>query len=115
MMYKLVNGKLVTPPTVWKGRVGYCNDINALLADGWKPLQETGEGSAFRYIERPDFIEKVYYKEEKDYRARRAEAYPELGDVIDALLKAYQGDAAELEAIIAKREAVKRSIGKEND
>ena len=115
MMYKLVNGSLITPPVVWNGIIGYDKDTARLIADGWKPLQESGEGSEFRYIEHPKFIEKAYYKPEKDYRARRAAAYPELGDVIDALLKAYQGEPAELEVIIAKRDAVKKSIRKTDD
>lgn len=113
MMYKLVNGELTTPPTVWKGIVGYSRNLEALVADGWKPLIETGEGTHFRYEEHKDHIAKAYYTPKEDYRTRRRNAYPELGDVIDALLKAYQGSPAELEVIIAKRNAIKGSIKKE--
>ena len=115
MMYKLVNGELRTPPAVCKGVVGYNKDLQRLTADGWKPLIETGAGELFEYVEKKDHIEKHYFKPPFDYRKEREAAYPALGDVIDALLKAYQGDTKELDVIIAKREAIKKSIKKKND
>lgn len=112
MLYKLVNGTLQTPPTVWNGIVGYDKDEARQFKDGWKPLLETGSGTAFKYIEYTNHIEKRWYEPMDDYRAARRKAYPELGDVIDALLKAYQGNSTELDAIIKQREAVKKSIKK---
>lgn len=112
MLYKLINGTLQIPPTVWNGVIGYDKDETRQVRDGWKPLAESGEGSEFKYIEHPDYIEKHWYEPAEDYRALRRAAYPELGDVIDALLKAYQGDSSELEAVIKQRDAVKQSIPK---
>lgn len=112
MLYKLVNGTLQTPPTVWNGVVGYDKDERRQVKDGWKPLLETGDGAAFKYIEHTNHIEKQWYDPMDDYRAARRKVYPELGDVIDAILKAYQGDSTELDTIIKQREAVKKSIKK---
>ena len=115
MLYKLLNGKLIEPPVVWRGVVGYNKDLQKMTADGWKPLIETGEGEYFEYVEHKDHIEKKYGKPPYDYRALRREAYPELGDVIDALIKAYQGNTEELEVIITQRQTIKDSIKKTED
>lgn len=112
MMYKLEEGRLVTAPTVWKGIVGYNKDLERLIADGWKPLIETGSGELVEYIEHDDHIEKHSYDKPYDYRAEREKLYPAVGDVIDALIKAYKGDPAELEKIITEREIVKKNIKK---
>lgn len=112
MLYKLVNGTLQTPPTVWNGIVGYDKDEARQVKDGWKPMIETGSGPLFKYIEHSNHIEKQWYNTNDDYRAARRKAYPELGDVIDALLKAYQGNNTELDAIIKQRESIKNSIKK---
>lgn len=113
MMYKLQNGRLITPPDVFRGVIGYSRDLNRLTADGWKPLIETGSGEEFEYIENKTHIEKRFYTPKVDYREARAKAYPELGDVIDALLKAYEGDDSELKVIITKRNLIKNSIKKD--
>lgn len=115
MMYKLVNGVLQTPPTVWNGVVGYNKDLERLIADGWKPLITTGEGEQFEYIEKKDCIEKHYFVPPYDYRAEREKLYPPLGDVVDALIKAYQGDESELEEIITARQIIKNKIKKPED
>lgn len=112
MMYKLVNGELQTPPAVWKGVIGYNKDLERLTADGWKPLITTGSGEEFEYVEKKDHIEKRYFTPPFDYRKAREAAYPALGDVIDALLKAYQGDTEELETIITQRQIIKNNIKK---
>ena len=112
MMYKIQDGKLVTPPKVWNGIVGYDKDLDRLVADGWKPLIETGEGNLVQYVEHKDHIERKFYNPPYDYRAERAKQYPELGDVIDALIKAYKGNPAELEAIITQRDIIKKNIKK---
>ena len=112
MMYKIQDGKLITPPNVWNGIVGYDKDLDRLVADGWKPLIETGEGDLVQYIEHKDHIERKFYNPPYDYRAERAKQYPELGDVIDALIKAYKGDTSELETIITLRDIVKKNIKK---
>lgn len=112
-MYKLVNGALTTPPKVWKGVIGYDRDLARLEKDGWKPLVEMGEGTAFEYIDKDDCIVKQYFTPKRDYKAERRAAYPELGDVVDALLKAYQGDDSELKVIITQRDLVKHNIPKE--
>lgn len=116
MMYKLVNGQLVTPPAVHKGIIGFNNDLGALVADGWKPLVEEGEGNLFEYKETKDCIVKHWFNPPYDYRAEREKLYPPVGDVIDAILKAYQGDTEELELIISARQLIKNKIKKpEND
>ena len=115
MMYKLENGKLVEAPVVWKGIVGYNKDLDRLVADGWKPLIVTGEGEIIKYIEHGDHIEEHHSTPPYDYRALRREAYPELGDMIDAICKAYDGDADELLALMAQRNAIKASIKKVPD
>lgn len=112
-MYKLENGKLVSPPKVWKGIVGYDRDLLRLKNDGYKPLIETGVGELFRYIDKKDCIEKNFYKKPYNYREEREKVFPKIGDVIDALLKAYQGDTAELDIIITQRQIVKNSIKKQ--
>lgn len=112
MMYKLQDGNLITPPAVFNGIVGYSQDEELLWKDGWKPLKITGEGDSIVYVEHAKYIEEKHFNPEIDYRAARAAAYPPLGDVIDALLKAYTGDTSELDAIIAIRAAVKQSIKK---
>lgn len=112
MMYKLEDGRLIMAPTVWNGIVGYNKDLDRLVKDGWKPLIETGEGDLVEYIEHQDHIEKHSYMPAFDYRAERAKQYPELGDVIDALIKAYKGDPSELETIITLRDIVKKNIKK---
>lgn len=111
-MYKIENGKLITPPRVWKGFVGYDKDLVKLTQDGWKPLIETGAGELFKYIDKKDCIEKNYYKKPFNYKEERAKLYPSLGDVVDALIKAYQGDSKELDVIITQRQIIKNSIKK---
>jgi hypothetical protein len=114
-MYKLENGKLVEAPAVWKGIVGYNKDLDRLVADGWKPKVVKGEGEIVEYIEHADHIEERHSVPPYDYRALRRNAYPELGDVIDAICKAYEGDDTELQAILAQRNVVKATIKKEQD
>jgi hypothetical protein len=114
-MYKLENGKLVEAPAVWKGIVGYNKDLDRLVADGWKPKVVKGEGEIVEYIEHSDHIEERHSTPPYDYRALRREAYPELGDMIDAICKAYDGDADELLALMAQRNAIKASIKKVPD
>ena len=114
-MYKLENGKLVEAPAVWKGIVGYNKDLDRLVKDGWKPLIVTGEGEIVEYIEHSDHIEEHHSVPPYDYRALRRNAYPELGDMIDAICKAYDGDADELLALMAQRNVVKATIKKEPD
>lgn len=115
MMYKLEKGKLITPPVVWKGVVGYNNDLERLVVDGWKPKIITGEGEIVEYIEHKDHIEEKHSVPPYDYRALRARAYPAVGDVIDAICKAYEGDDTELQTILAQRQIVKATIKKEPD
>ena len=115
MMYKLEKGKLVEAPAVWKGIVGYNKDLERLVKDGWQPLIVTGEGSVVEYIEHKDHIEEKHSEPPYDYRALRRAAYPELGDVIDALIKAYQGETEELETIITQRQLIKNNIKKTKD
>lgn len=114
-MYKLENGKLVEAPAVWKGVVGYNKDLDHLVKDGWKPLIVTGKGEIVEYIEHADHIEEHHSVPPYDYRALRRNAYPELGDMIDAICKAYDGDADELLALMAQRNIVKATIKKEPD
>lgn len=47
------------------------------------------------------------------YKEKRRAEYPELGDVIDALLKAERGDSQELDEIIALRNEIKRKYPKD--
>ena len=47
------------------------------------------------------------------YKEKRQAEYPELGDVIDALLKAERGDSQELDEIIALRNEIKRKYPKD--
>lgn len=112
MMYKLVDGKLVTPPAVWKGVIGYNNNLEKLWADGWKPLIVKGEGEQVKYVERKDHIEEIHSVPAYDYRQARAAAYPSVGDMIDAICKAYDGDDTELKNLIAQRNVVKAQIKK---
>lgn len=112
MMYKIDHGKLITPPTVWKGVIGYNNDLERLLADGWKPLITTGEGDEIEYIEHADHIEERHSVPPYDYRQARALAYPSVGDMIDAFCKAYAGDDTELKNLMAQRDIVKAQIKK---
>lgn len=113
MMYKLENGKLIEAPVVWKGIIGYNKDLERLVADGWKPLIVTGEGIVVKYIEHKDHIEEQHTEPPYDYRALRRAAYPEVGDMIDAICKAYDGDADELLALMAQRNAIKATIKKD--
>ncbi|MBO7733678.1 MAG: hypothetical protein J6S67_14030 [Methanobrevibacter sp.] len=115
MMYKLLNGSLVTPPIVWNGIMNYDKDEKRLVADGWKPLQITGEGDIIKYIEHSKFIEEQHSKPLYDYKELRRNAYPEVGDMIDAICKAYQGDDTELQTLIKQREVVKATIRKTQD
>lgn len=112
MMYKIEHGKLITPPVVWKGVIGYNNDLEKLTADGWKPLIVTGDGDEVEYIEHKDHIEEKHSTPPYDYRAARAAAYPSVGDMIDAICKAYDGDDTELKALMAQRNVVKAQIKK---
>lgn len=111
-MYKLENGKLVEAPAVWKGIVGYNKDLERLVRDGWKPLIVTGEGEIVKYIEHKDHIEEQHSEPPYDYREERRKLYPELGDMIDAICKAYDGDPEELKALMAQRNVVKSTIRK---
>ena len=115
MMYKLENGKLVAAPAVWKGIVGYNNDLNRLVADGWKPLVVSGNGTNVEYIEHADHIEERHSEPPYDYKELRRQAYPELGDMIDAFCKAYDGDDSELKALMAQRNVIKATIKKTKD
>ena len=115
MMYKLIDEKLVTPPSVWKGIVGYNNNLERLIADGWKPVLVTGKGEDIMYIEHRDHIEEHHSVPPYDYRALRRQAYPEIGDMIDAICKAYAGDDTELNALMAQRDVVKTTIKKVPD
>lgn len=112
MMYKFEKGKLIEAPVVWKGIVGYNNDLERLVKDGWKPLIVTGTGSVIEYIDHNDHIEEKHSEPPYDYRALRRAAYPELGDMIDAICKAYDGEPDELMALMAKRNTVKATIKK---
>lgn len=115
MMYKLIDGKLVEAPVVWKGIVGYNKNLERLVSDGWKPKITTGDGSVVSYIEHADHIEEKHSKPKFDYRQAREAAYPSVGDMIDAFCKAYAGDDTELKALMAKRDIVKTTIKKEKD
>lgn len=115
MMYKLINGVLTEAPVVHKGIVGYNNDLDRLVKDGWKPLIVTGQGDIVEYKEHNDHIEEIHSEPPYDYRALRREAYPELGDMIDAICKAYDGEPEELQTLMAQRNAVKASIKKVQD
>ena len=112
MMYKIQYGKLITPPVVWKGMIGYNNNLERLVADGWKPKITTGEGDEIEYLEFRDYIDECHSKPEYDYRQARAAAYPSVGDMIDAFCKAYAGDDTELKTLMAQRDAVKATIKK---
>lgn len=114
-MYKLEHGTLIEAPAVWKGIAGYNKDLDRLVKDGWKPLIVTGEGSVVKYIEHKDHIEEQHSEPPYDYRSLRRQAYPELGDVIDAICKAYNGDDSELKTLMAQRDIVKQTIKKEKD
>lgn len=115
-LYKLINGHLNEAPAMFRGIMGYNNNIEEMAKDGYKPVIESGEGSAFEYIDHVDYIEKRFYAPKFDYRKARREAYPEIGDMIDAICKAYDGDADELLALMAQRNIVKNTIKKpEND
>jgi hypothetical protein len=115
-LYKLQNGKLITPPKIWRGVVGYHNNLSLLARDGWKPVIETGKGSLYKFIDKKDYIEKSYYEEVINYKTARENAYNAsgitVGNVIDALLKAYEGDDAELKTIITQRQIIKKNIKK---
>lgn len=115
MMYKLENGKLVEAPVVHKGIVGYNKNYERMVADGWKPLIVTGEGSIVEYFERNDHIEEKHSEPPYDYRELRRQAYPELGDMIDAICKAYDGEPEELQQLMAQRNVVKSTIKKTED
>lgn len=115
MMYKLEKGKLIPAPSVLKGIVGYNKDLERLVADGWKPLIVKGEGPIVRYFERNDHIEENHSEPEYDYKALRRAAYPEIGDMIDAFCKAYNGDDEELKALMAQRDIIKSTIKKIKD
>lgn len=112
-MYKLENGKLITPPKVWKGIVGYNKDLDRLVKDGWKPMIETGEGEQVEFVEHKDHIEKRYFNPPYDYRAEREKLYPSLGDMIDAICKAYEGYPDELQTLMAQRQVIKDTIKKQ--
>ena len=111
-MYKIANGQLITPPVVWNGIMNYDKDDARLIKDGWKPLQITGDGEVINYIEHSQFIEEQHSQPMYNYKELRRQAYPELGDMIDAICKAYQGDDMELQILIKQREAVKNTIKK---
>lgn len=115
MMYKLENGKLIEAPAVWKGIVGYNKDLERLVADGWKPLIVTGEGTIVEYFERKDHIEEAHSEPVYDYKELRRQAYPAVGDMIDAFCKAYEGDEEELRTLMAQRNMVKATIKKIKD
>lgn len=116
-MYKLQGGKLISPPRVWKGFVGYDRNLELLVKDGWKPLIEVGSGELVKYEEKKDHIEKVYYSAPYDYKKCREDAYNAsgitAGNVIDALLKAYEGNDEELKTIIIQRQIIKKNIKKQ--
>lgn len=112
MMYKIDHGKLIVPPTVWKGMIGYNNNLEKLVADGWKPKVTTGEGDEVEFIEHNDYIEERHSVPPYDYRAARAKAFPSVGDMIDAICKAYDGDDTELKTLMAQRNVVKAQIKK---
>lgn len=114
-MYKLENGKLIEAPVVYKGIVGYNKDLERLVKDGWKPLIVIGEGTVVKYINHKDHIEEQHSEPPYDYRELRREAYPELGDMIDAICKAYDGDPEELKALMAQRNIIKATIKKTQD
>ncbi len=115
MMYKLEKGKLITPPNVWKGVVGYNKDLTRLTADGWLPLVVSGEGEYVQYIQHKDHIEEKHSEPPYDYKELRRQAYPSLGDMIDAICKAYDGEPDELKALMAQRDVVKATIKKTKD
>lgn len=112
MMYKLENGKLITPPAVFKGVIGYNKDLERLVADGWLPLIVTGEGETVEYKVHKDHIEEKHSTPPFDYRTAREKAYPSLGDMIDAFCKAYDGDDTELKKLLVQRTVIKTQIKK---
>lgn len=115
MMYKLEKGKLVQAPSVWKGIVGYNKDLDRLVRDGWKPLIVSGDGEVIEYVEHKDHIEEKHSEPPYDYKALRRAAYPSLGDMIDAICKAYDGQPEELQALMAQRNIIKATIKKTQD
>lgn len=115
-LYKLVNGELSEAPVMYRGIIGYNKNMEEMAKDGYKPVVETGEGSEFQYIDHKDHIEKRFYVPKFDYKKARREAYPEIGDMIDAICKAYDGDPEELQELMAQRALIKQTIKKpEND
>lgn len=114
-MYKLENGQLIEAPAVWNRIIGYNNNLERMVKDGWKPLIVTGKGDIVQYKEHKDHIEEIHSEPPYDYRELRRQAYPELGDMIDAICKAYDGEPEELQVLMAKRNAIKASIKKEKD
>ena len=115
MMYKLEKGKLVEAPAVWKGIVGYNKDLDRLVRDGWKPRIVTGDGEVIEYVEHKDHIEEKHSEPPYDYKALRRAAYPDLGDMVDAICKAYDGEPEELQALMAQRNIIKAKIKKTKD
>lgn len=115
MMYKLEDGQLIEAPVIYNGIVGYNNNLAKLIEDGWKPLVITGKGDLVKYIEHKDNIEEQHMEPPYDYRALRAQAYPSLGDMIDAFCRAYEGDDTELQTLLAQRQIIKNTIKKVKD
>lgn len=113
-LYRLVNGELIEAPTFFRGIMGYNVNLEEMTKDGYKPVIEKGEGEAVKYLEHQDHIEKIYYTPEFDYKEARRKAYPDIGDMIDAICKAYDGEPEELQELMAQRAMVKNTIKKTN-
>ena len=74
---------------------------------------ETGEGEQVEFVEHKDHIEKRHFNPPYDYRAEREKLYQSLGDMIDAICKAYDGDSEELLTLMAQRNLIKDTIKKQ--
>lgn len=100
MYAKLIDGKLIpAPANLCKGNTIYQNynlESNAamLLDDGYKPVAEAPAPAEMKkpkkyYVENENQITAVYVETyiEPDYRSKRASAYPDFREYLDAVVK----------------------------
>jgi hypothetical protein len=112
MFVKIISINEIEPAPIVKGAIYNYNCLpeEDLNRDGYFRLEESNHtpDDAIEYFQDGNVIRTRVIKNAKyDYRAKRSAEYPPISDVVDAMLKAMEGDEEELQTRIRNRRAVK--------
>ncbi|MDD4556509.1 MAG: hypothetical protein PHE89_04185 [Alphaproteobacteria bacterium] len=111
------NGEIETPPTNKDNILNYNLDKKALKKDGYLELitqEPPNDGKKYRtmYEEKEGKIHQLFIEEIELYNELRAKEYPAIGDIVDAICKALDGDRSEFDELNSLRLSIKQKYSK---